>query len=174
MENKVIILISGKKGTGKSYLAKDLEKELSADRLAFASPLKNMSRPLIEELGFDFDDVDQKEMFRPILQAVGNAGRTMDENFWVNKAVEKAEDSDRDVVIIDDCRYVNELKAFDDFHKVIKIQSRRTSVYPGQDNDPSETGLDGVADSVWDIIFYDKTDHDKLVARVKAMIEKAL
>lgn len=170
MEDKIFILISGKKGTGKSHLSELLVKEINAEKLAFADPLKVMARPVIEELGFDFYDTNQKEMFRPILQAIGNAGRTMDGNFWINKAMGRAEDSDNRIVIFDDVRFVNELKAFDDY-KVIKIRSNRKSVYDSVDNDISETELDTISSSAWDVVFDESISDKELVDHIVGLVD---
>lgn len=123
----MLIGISGYAGAGKSEAAKILWKKADLEDekvviLKFASGLKNM----LASLGLTRDEIEGslKEKPRTLLsgktprfamQTLGTewGRKIMGEDFWVNLWIEKAHDylEEGYVVIVDDVRFDNELKA---------------------------------------------------------------
>lgn len=172
---KTIILISGKKGTGKTTLANDIIKTFDAERMSFADPIKQQAKEFVQSLGFVWEV--QKELYRPIIQATGTALRNLDENYWINKAIDRVEDSDKKIIVFDDCRFIGEMKAFDDFktsgdYTVIKVKSKRKSIYASGDTDISEVNLDNISDASWDLVFTDADITKDIVQRIAKIIDE--
>lgn len=162
---KTIILISGKKGTGKSTLAKEIINLFPKNsmRVPFSLTLKNDLRPFIESKGFDWDK--DKELYRPLLQGYGQSMRNKESDYWINKTKGLIYETNKDIhtFLIDDCRFKNELNSFDkELYNVIKIKRDRKSIYKGIDNDISETELDDISDSEYDFIISDIHDQNKM------------
>ena len=85
---KVVVLISGKAGAGKStfaeYLEQDAVKEgLSCVRTAFADALKDIA---YDNFGWNGK---KDEKGRRLLQNLGDAGRSYNTDLWVNKVKDK-------------------------------------------------------------------------------------
>ena len=162
MNKKIVILISGKKGTGKTYIADEILKFFSNNsiKMSFAEPLKEISNRLINELLYkykeDINTPEGKEKIRPIYQAVGSVARSFDKDYWAEQLYQKINQLDINIkmVVVDDSRYFNEHNYFND-HYVIRIKSIRESTIPGIDNDISERGLDSVKDSEYDFLIRD-------------------
>lgn len=156
---KTVIMISGKQGSGKSTLSKNLARTLSVgelktvELLKFAGPLYEMQeavRSVAKTYGIAMPEKDGL-----LLQWLGTEwGRNVrGTEVWVNALKYKAENSRADIVIIDDCRFENELNAFDNTRaQVIKIRLfaentvRKLRADGWRDNEehPSEIGLDHI------------------------------
>lgn len=141
-----IVLFSGKAGTGKTTSANILKKLVEQDFLlvdidSFANGVKlEASRK-----GWD----GKKDVSgRKFLQDVGREGREKDNNIWVNQVIERSiQPIPKDVVIIDDWRYPNELqrlknnKLFDVISVRINAPEREILTGTKEANDSSETAL---------------------------------
>lgn len=118
-----IVAISGKQGSGKTTLSSGLydwyKDKREVLRFKFADPLYGMQAALKDVLhyyGETFKTPDGK-----LLQLLGTEwGReTLGEDVWARilerriKGLYEA-DHDKKLVIVDDCRFVNELKLFED------------------------------------------------------------
>ena len=138
----MIIGISGKKGSGKTFIARKLAAELNAPVLSFASPLKEIVRKccgLTEEVPketlitivadlvavlpeFDAEILSKIEAaiggtYGLSLQRVGTeVFRKIDENYWVKLAKKRA--ADYPICIFDDCRFPNEAVILDHIVRV--------------------------------------------------------
>jgi len=118
-----LIIIAGQAGVGKTTLAHIIAAEvfglgLVPKLLSFAGPLKAMA----DEKGYSKDD-NPKE-YRKFCQSYGAAKRAVNDNYWIeelNKDIKKASEEEAKAmassnkywercVIIDDCRYPNEVE----------------------------------------------------------------
>lgn len=161
---KVIILITGKMGSGKTTLANKFE-QMGYVRKSFAAPLKKMLNPIIEAIDPKFLEVENKKHIRVGYQWLGEIGRKSNLNFWLDKAREEIDNSEHEFFVIDDCRFPNELSAFDDEKYIVfKIRMNRKSIYP-PNYDDSETGLDNTPDREFDFISKGATvdNNDKML-----------
>lgn len=113
----MIIGLSGKQGVGKStlasyimYLAKKNKTETSVVKIA--GLIYELQDMIYEKL--DMQVVGEKD--RPLLIALGMHFRKVNENFWTDKAMDKARalSNAGHIVIIDDIRFPNEAKAVED------------------------------------------------------------
>ena len=162
-----LILISGKKGVGKSFTANsiveqhytegkqnDPKTDFHIGIYSFAKQLKKRSNDLIEYLfSKKFLKPENKEIVRPIYQAVGLVGRKIDPEFWVDLTIKEAIREFDEVMIIDDVRFPNELDIkHEKITSILKIRITRESAIKGEDNDPSETAMNNVPDSAFDIV----------------------
>ena len=172
---KKIILISGKKGSGKTYTANKIadmlnEKPMGHHIVSFATALKESSNELIEKtFGKEYLNAEHKEEVRSIYQAVGNVGRNISKEFWVGKAIEHIKKLKDRVFIIDDARFQNEMELdqYTSGVEVLRCRVTRASEITGEDNDESETGLDHLDNDYFDIII--DGDEDITNSREKIM-----
>ena len=169
-KKKLVILISGKKGSGKSYMANEIKakeimgKSLTSKKIiSFAAPLKiNVNDYIEKQFGKEYvTDASKKEIIRPFYQAAGTVARSININYWVDLARETISKSKANVFIFHDVRFVNEQNSFPEYD-VIKIKSIRKSSIAGIDNDSSETGLDHVPNSEYDLLIDDINDKNQL------------
>jgi dephospho-CoA kinase len=101
------ILLVGRMGTGKTAIARELEKTHGFKHHSLAGHLKAMARIF---LGRDIN----KKLDRKFLQLLGQAVRDgINKNYWCSILAEDLEKND--VVVIDDCRFKNEIEFFNGF-----------------------------------------------------------
>ncbi len=108
----LVVLISGKAGSGKSTAAKilnDKMEKLGLDtlRYGFADPIKHIAK------AFGGWDEKKDDKGRQLLQKIGYIFREYDEHIWVkhflNQLDKRSGMFPKNVVIIDDWRFPNEL-----------------------------------------------------------------
>ena len=156
---KKIILISGKKRSGKNTLGNMLEDRFnsmgySAIQESFAFPLKDHvvncfydyitlvnSRTDDDELHIKPFDDNKTAATRLFLQNFGTdfVRKQIDPLFWIKCAQKEVQKSMADVIIFTDCRFLNELLSFET-EDVIKIRINRGNGFG--DSHSSETELD--------------------------------
>lgn len=174
-----MVLISGDSGAGKSTFADCLEERLShlyrgeVRRFAFADELKSIAK-------YDFDwDGQKDERGRRLLQMLGSAGREYNEHFWRDKLAKKVVRLlflNDGVVIVDDCRYENELSCLDNISNihVIKVRILRQdnpNHLKGRAADhSSEHGLDCVPFNSFDFVI-ENTSLSDLVEGAGEVVE---
>lgn len=121
-----ILGISGKRGVGKTTLAKFLVRDHGFLRVSLASPLKEMCKrdygltdeevdgPLKESpTKYKYDDAGQYYTSREILILEGNLKRRIDPDFFCKKALHcMMQLGPSSKFVIDDIRFLNELEYF--------------------------------------------------------------
>jgi len=150
MTKPLIVAVSGKRGAGKSALARVLIEDYGFVLGSFAKPLKERAK-----LDFCLSAAqvygDQKEVVDPrygmtsrdILIKIGQAYRSIDNDFWVNELRKSLETEIRPVVI-DDMRFVNEANMLKGMGAMLVRLERlpEDNIYKGIIDDLSETQLD--------------------------------
>jgi hypothetical protein len=167
----MIILISGRLGSGKSRLAEELTKSIPNSCIVkFADPLYAIHESVRETL--KSYDSDFKGINRDLLQDLGIWGRKQDEKFWVNiarKRVDKILKEHPDATVIaDDLRFPNEFMAFADAFTIRLKASEECRVRRAQKlgnlNHVSETAMDAFSDNMFSLIL--DTEHDSIEENV--------
>ena len=117
-----MIIIAGQAGVGKSTLAKLIAEEVF--RIGQVPVLLSFAGPLKEEAKRrGYSKEDNPEKYREYCQEIGNARREEEPDYWVekfdkelqkvlareNKDIKEGAKYWERVIIVDDCRYVNEL-----------------------------------------------------------------
>ena len=174
---KKIVLIAGLKGSGKTYTADKIvsiaSKKVEVQKFSFATPLKKSCNALIEEtFGEEYLKPEYKEFVRPIYQTIGNRARIISDRFWVDKVVEKIKQSNCDVAIIDDVRFPNEFDIAKGLTgvEVLKIRVVRKSSIKGEDNDASETAMNDIPDSEFDLIVGDSIYKEEIFKKLYSFV----
>lgn len=150
--------ISGKMGSGKTTLAKQINEYYSNIFYitSFAKKLKTLACELFNM------DINNKD--RLLLQQLGQSMRNINEDVWINYAIKDAKKYDN--VIIDDARFENEvltLKNNDYF--LIKLNISKDLQYKrlnktyinanshiNNSSDISETSIDNISNDIYDLI----------------------
>ncbi|UUM20242.1 hypothetical protein NPA13_02120 [Mycoplasma sp. 2045] len=176
----VIILINGKRRSGKGLLSNELSKQLkpqfedNTHILSFAQPIKQITQPILDEINWNGQD---KEIVRPLWIAMGEVGRNIDTNIWCSRVFEKiksiASESSKvgksSLFIIDDLRFPNELEYFkgninsvremvspDDEVKIVSIRIEKyfdpEKFVKGVDDNSTETSFDKLVNISFDHI----------------------
>ena len=155
MDNSLIVLISGKQGSGKTTAAQYVrnyfdELDFKTYRMRFAEPLYRMHDKIYEvmqEYGFEKPTIKDG----PLLQLLGTEwGRnTIDKDIWAKACFNKVSKvvGENIIVTIEDCRFENELDIFPNALKIRLVASpnvRRKRCLAWRENEthPSEMGLD--------------------------------
>lgn len=151
-------MISGKQGSGKTTLGFELKKMsvqmgLDLKVLKFAYPLYEIHAEverICRKYGMGWKGIDGE-----LLQVLGTEwGRVKNPNMWVDAAVASAKSFKPvpDIVVFDDCRFLNEIDAFDnsDVQQVLKVRLEcpdevrkfRAAKWRANGQHKSETALD--------------------------------
>lgn len=151
-----IILVNGKKRSGKDYFANQLQEELdnqgySSEIMSFADPLKlivadtfgitteeldnykNKSTPVgVIHYGYETDSCSKITDFRLILQRFGTEAMKpwFGEDVWVTLLLERARDLDVDFVIVPDFRF-----SIEDIDGSITVKIRNDDVEKNSTDD---------------------------------------
>lgn len=143
MNNKILIGISGKMGTGKSTVTKllvDALGELNVQKISNAAPMYKVQDLIYKELGLTM----QGEKDRDLLIALGMWGRNRSTDFWLEQLAKTIMESDKNIFICDDVRFENEANFFNKFGTLIRIEGeqRGANVDHSRSTDATECGLD--------------------------------
>lgn len=148
------ILISGQQGAGKTTAANQITARLQklgfgVQRISLADPIRECASQAMLTLGYQ----PTPDQYGRLLQLIGQWGREVSENFWVERLLAKLRSlpTMQHFIIIDDARYPNELENLKLYENdnVIKIrlwapesirQNRALKWRPTKHE--SETGLD--------------------------------
>ena len=144
-----VILISGKKRSGKDYTGAMMVEKLTGrgykvESLSYAKPLKDYACDLLGLSPIELETRKNVEgsFERLFLQRLGSLFRNVvNVNFWVNKAIESIKKSNADVIVITDCRYPNEIQPLEELFEThtFRIESNDVDL---DDTHESETALD--------------------------------
>jgi nucleoside-triphosphatase THEP1 len=155
---KRIVLISGKQGSGKTTLSKNLtelftKQGLTVANIKFADVLYELHDTIWGVMN-KYGRTLAAKKDGPLLQLLGTEwGRnTLSQNVWVEIAQFRAAQAFKDpntVVIVDDCRFPNELESFDSALKVrleapSDVRKLRCEAWRDNGHHQSETALDDV------------------------------
>jgi hypothetical protein len=184
-----LILVNGKKRSGKDYFAQMLKKELAihgktADVMSFAGPLKeiiaetfDISLEQLDEYknssracgishskmdGYEFEKITD---FRLILQKFGTEAmkRFFGEDVWVKLLAERAYKSTADFIIVPDFRFLSE-----DIPGAITVKIKNANFDNAGDLHRSETELDNFAF----MYTFDNTDYPDISKDVQEFVKE--
>ena len=148
---KVGIGLSGKAGSGKSTVAKEilrlLPKEYSAVRLSFAEKLKAICDEIFPHLL-----VGDKEDHRWVYKDTGLAMRSVDMDCWVKYVLRQI--NKWDIVLVDDVRFQNEAELLRaNGFIIVRVERdkhlREQMGYDTRDTHISEVALDDYNFDYW-------------------------
>lgn len=176
--------IHGKKYSGKSEISLLLEKliddwdtqknklkpSVNIIQLAFADSVKEISCDLMPnnflKEKMSYVSSNQKEIIieeinkspREIWKIVGEIGRTIHSDLWVNKVLNKISDyllsiSEKYIFLIDDVRRENEFQALKNKNFLLL---RVVGSNDSQDQHPTETDLDCLTDDHFDAVIHNE------------------
>lgn len=173
----IVILISGKAGSGKSTVAELLRQKLafkrySVTRKSFADKVKECARKYM------LWDGKKDERGRRLLQRIGtDVGREYDPDIWVKLLLEEIHSFmfPPDFVIIDDARFPNELEltSKDESFQCVKIRVEAPQLVElkGESaSHPSETSLDDY--NSFDITIWNTGTIKELENHIDQIIER--
>jgi hypothetical protein len=154
---KTLVAITGKKGSGKTLVAKMISNFAETSTYSFAAPIKEMIEVLTDYLhvyGLDGDNMKDKRLvipdlkvtLRELYQTLGTEwGRNMiNPDIWVDCMRQTLMDSLEEFIVIPDMRFDNEYDMLKEFcmlnsYKFVPLNIVRDT---GEiDNHPSEQGL---------------------------------
>lgn len=184
----MIFLICGKQGSGKSTLAKNLVEKLNnAVLMKFADPIYDMHEAIYDVLA-KYNIFKGPEIDGQLLQVLGTEwGRRKDPHFWVKVAQQRVKNIYQETanlttiplhIVIDDCRFENELNAFDSLMPTMKIllhaeepaRKLRAAKWRENVNHESEIGLDHISLEQYDLVL--KTDYETKEDTLQAVLRK--
>ncbi len=147
-----LIGLSGKAHSGKDFIADRCVDMFGWRKMKLADPLKKMCRDMFG-LSVEQTDGSLKEAIqfgstiapRRLMINIGQLGREVDQNFWVNKLkaeILKTPQAQLGTFVIADVRFINEAEWIKK-HGGLLVRLERAVELRGEDiNDPSETELD--------------------------------
>lgn len=184
----MIVNISGKQGSGKSTLMRQLQKDLM--RVGIRSAHHRFAEVMYEmhdacqEIALSYGLEFPKKHGR-LLQVLGTEAfrEAIDEDYWVKATRELCSqtlDLGVNVIVIDDCRFPNELTAFDGLCPVMNIRleasesirKARAEGWRDNSNHSSETALDGHLDSFDTIYFTANVSVEEISQEILYKIEE--
>ncbi|PAV86275.1 hypothetical protein WR25_10678 [Diploscapter pachys] len=151
---KLIVAISGKRKSGKDFVAKRLAEKLrqvATVHLAGVSHSLKQEYAQIHDLNYDelLTDGPEKEQHRRDMIEWGEQKRKQDAGYFCRKAV--SADPNCDICIITDCRRTTDMEFFKNYCKTLAVRidadlevrkSRGYIFFYGIDDAESECGLD--------------------------------
>ena len=162
-----IITLSGKQFCGKDTVAKILLEKLSGFRrigLADAIKLKYSERT-----GFSIEEIEKnKSQYRPDLIALGNEGRAIDPDYWLNTILEQNCN-----VIVPDVRMPHEVEVFKSHNAFcIRVEAsseaRSKRGVLARENDYTETALDNF--DKWNYVIKNEGSYEQLCDSAEPLI----
>ncbi|CAG5132913.1 unnamed protein product [Candidula unifasciata] len=180
---KAVVVISGKRKSGKDYISEQLRNKLGPDKCAVLHLSGPLKKQYAKEHDLDFekllDATAYKETYRADMIRWGEEKRNQDPAFFCRLAT-SGEDSGKDVWIICDARRLSDVEYFQkNYNKVttlVRVQAdtdtrkQRGFVFTqGVDDAESECGLDSGVD--WDVIINNNGDQKQLEDDIHKLLE---
>lgn len=180
---KVVFVFSGKRKSGKDYVADLLQRRIGKDKCAvirLSGPLKEI---YAKEHGLDFKELlnasGYKEIHREKMIKLGEEKRDEDPSYFCRLATE-GEEAEKNVWIISDARRKTDIAYFKERFcertKLVRIvanddvRTGRGFVYtPGVDDAESECGLDNGIN--WDFLVSNSGHNDELNTTIERIVE---
>lgn len=164
-----IIIFSGKQYSGKDTVAKILlEKLPDYKRCAMGDIIKLVYGA---QKNLTYEEIERnKPIYRQDLIDLGNRGRSIDQDYWLNKII-----SQNGKIIVTDVRVPHEYDIFKSAGAItIRVEaSREARAARGQligEDDVTEVGLDHIKD--WDYVIENNSDYNALKAKALELAEK--
>lgn len=164
----MIITFSGKQFSGKDTVAKILMDELkSFRRIGLGDAIKLEYSKMT---GLTFEEIEKnKHIYRPDLIALGDKGRAIDPDYWLNSVVNQDGN-----IIVPDVRVPREYEVFKKNNAFCvrveaseEARSKRGKIVKA--DDMTETALDNITD--WDYVIKNESTYEDLVANSFALLE---
>lgn len=153
MINGTIILVSGVARSGKdtffNLLSKNLPRDFSSYRFAFADQIKEDLKPLLMN-NFNINPLnptdEQKEIIRPLMVSYGtHVARRIDKKIWIKKLhnkIKKISFNENSIAVVTDTRYPNEQDYFSNkFKNCINVHIERHGFKPINEEEEENTPL---------------------------------
>lgn len=165
------ITLSGKQFCGKDTVAKILLDRLpSFHRIGLADAIK---LKYSERTGLTLEEIEKnKSKYRPDLIALGNEGRAINPDYWLNTIIEKDEN-----IIVPDVRMPHEVEVFKAAGAFcIRVEassaarSKRGALT--REDDYTETALDNFDN--WNYIIKNEGSYEELVENSEQLISAIL
>lgn len=169
--DKLIIILSGKQFSGKDTVAKILLDKLpSFRRIGLADAIKIKYS---ERTGLSVEEIEtNKSTYRPDLIALGNEGRAINPDYWINTILEQ-----KDNVIVPDVRMPHEVDMFKKNNAFCirveasaKARSERGKLT--KEDDYTEIALDNYND--WDYVIQNEGDYNQLLQNSENLVSAVL
>lgn len=155
MKNPTLIGLTGYAGTGKDTVRTVLQKH-GFEGFAFADPMRNMIRELLQTSGvgehwMDWRECKEEPMpvfgvsYRHQMQTLGDWGRSFSEDFWLKNAtayMEKLKKQKASAFVVSDVRFANEA-AWVRHHGGVIWRVHRDAAQPVREH-VSESGVDDI------------------------------
>ncbi|XP_064474402.1 phosphomevalonate kinase-like isoform X2 [Ornithodoros turicata] len=168
---QVVLVLSGKRKSGKDYITEILRKRIGIDTCAvirLSAPLK-AAYAKEHDLEFErlLDASAYKENFRAAMVAWGEERRQRDPGYFCKLAIEQSSAFERPVWIISDARRTTDLQYFKQNYPsatrtirvkaLDEVRAKRGWIFtPGIDDKETECGLDDVQE--WDTVISNDDD----------------
>ena len=187
IENKVIIVVSGKRKSGKDFVTNNIVKEISGTSchvMKVASPIK---KHFCQKYNMNYEEMitssPYKEQRRAEMIRWGEEQRANDVSFFCRSEKSNALETGKPVWILSDARRPSDVEYFRNYAKengnffyAIRIsanietrKSRGWTFTKNVDDVESECALDQYQN--WDFKF-DNSQGDNILEKVKVLIEK--
>lgn len=165
-----IIIFSGKQYSGKDTAAKILMEALPEyKRFAMGDIIK---LEYAKQHNLSFEEIEtNKSKYRQDLIELGNWGRSISPDYWIQKIIEQ-----KGKIVVTDVRLKHEYSAFKAHNAIaIRIEADRDiRLLRGEklvaENDITETDLDNIQD--WDFLLDNNKDYETLRKNVLKIVEQ--